>query len=76
GGIFDWDVSLKRLEELNALCEDPDLWSNPEKAQGMMKERNRLERKIQAVREVEQVLKDNSELIELGEAEGDTEIVL
>ncbi len=69
-------MSLKRLEELNALCEDPDLWSNPEKAQGMMKERNRLERKIQAVREVEQVLKDNSELIELGEAEGDTEIVL
>ncbi|GJL85373.1 MAG: peptide chain release factor 2 [Micavibrio sp.] len=40
-----------------------------------MKERTRLEQKIQAVREVEQILHDNTELIELGEAEGDNEVV-
>ncbi len=40
-----------------------------------MKERTRLEQKIQAVQEVTQVLEDNAELVELGEAEGDSEIV-
>ena len=30
GGIFDWDKALYRLDELNALAEDPKLWNNAE----------------------------------------------
>ncbi len=41
-----------------------------------MQERTRLEGQINAVREVETGLSDNLELIEMGEAEGDEEIVL
>lgn len=40
-----------------------------------MRERSRLEEKISAVREVETGLSDSLELIELGEAEGDSDIV-
>lgn len=40
-----------------------------------MQERNRLETSIEAVHELEQGLKDNIELIELGELEGDEEII-
>ncbi len=75
GGIFDWDRALDRLDELNALVEDPKLWDNAEKAQKLMQERTRLEAAIAACREVERELADTVELIELAEAEGDEAMV-
>ncbi|WP_298726769.1 peptide chain release factor 2 [uncultured Ferrovibrio sp.] len=72
---LDWDNSVKRLEELNAKAEDSTLWNNPADAQAVMRERNRLDRQISTQRRLEQALADNIELIELGEAEGDSGIV-
>ncbi|MCB9989296.1 MAG: peptide chain release factor 2 [Rhodospirillales bacterium] len=72
---LDWDQALSRMDELNALCEDPNLWSDQEKAQSLMKERTRLEQQIAEIRTIEHGLNDNVELIEMGEAEGDQEIV-
>jgi len=63
------------LEELNALSEDPDLWNDSDKAQKVMRERNRLDEQISNVRDLEQSLTDNVELIALGEEEGDNDIV-
>ena len=40
-----------------------------------MQERTRLEKKISSVRDIEQSLNDHAELIEMGEAENDNEIV-
>ena len=40
-----------------------------------MRDRNRLEAKIKAVREVESALNDNTGLVEMGEEEGDDAIV-
>ena len=54
GGIFDWDNALQRLDELNALSEDPELWNDSDKAQKIMRERNRLDSQITKVREIEQ----------------------
>lgn len=71
GGIFDWDVAVKRLEELNALCEDPTLWDDAAKAQKLMQERTHLEQSINAVKKIETELSDNSEMIELAEEDGD-----
>ncbi len=64
-----------RLGELNAAAEDPDLWSSPERAQKVMRERQQLESQIAAVERLERDLADQSELIALGEAEGDESIV-
>ncbi len=75
GGIFDWDNALKKLEELNALSEDPDLWSNPENAQKLMQERTRLENQISKINDMDIQLNDSIGLIELGEEEGDDGIV-
>ncbi|MBW7835690.1 MAG: peptide chain release factor 2 [Sphingomonadales bacterium] len=72
---LDWDRALDRLDELNALVEDPKLWDNAEKAQKLMQERTRLEAAIAACREVERELADTVELIELAEAEGDEAMV-
>jgi peptide chain release factor 2 len=67
--------AVHRLEELNARAEDPSLWNDPDHAQKVMRERQRLEDGIEGYRALERALADNRELVELGEAEGDEEVV-
>ncbi|MCK0069861.1 MULTISPECIES: peptide chain release factor 2 [Kordiimonas] len=71
---LDWDRALLRLEELNALSEDPDLWNDPTNAQKLMRERTKLDDAIKAVREIETDLADTSEIIELAEMDGDADM--
>ncbi|MGK2739977.1 peptide chain release factor 2 [Tepidicaulis sp. LMO-SS28] len=72
---LDWDQAQRRLDELNAKAEDPELWNNPAEAQVLMRERTRLEESMNAYLAIEQDLNDNIELIEMGEAEGDAQVV-
>lgn len=72
---LDWEQSLRRLDELNALAEDPSLWNDASRAQELMKERQHLADAVAIIRELEQGVADNIELIEMGEAEGDQEII-
>lgn len=64
------------MDELNEKAEDSELWNNPQEAQRLMKERQRLDGALSSFQKLEQELADQLELIELGEAEGDDEIVL
>ncbi|MEM8870792.1 MAG: peptide chain release factor 2 [Pseudomonadota bacterium] len=64
-----------RLEELNAMSEDPELWADPDRAQKLMRERQKLSDALEALNSYRQDLEDNRELIELGEAEDDIEVV-
>jgi len=68
---LDWDAATRRLEELNARSEDPDLWNKAEEAQAVMRERNRLAAQIEGVLKLERDVADAVELIEMAEAEGD-----
>ena len=63
------------MDELNKSAEDPELWNNPDRAQTLMQERTRLENAINACRTLETELIENVEMIELGEAESDSDIV-
>ena len=63
------------MDELNKNAEDPELWNNPDRAQTLMQERTRLENAISACRALETELTENVEMIELGEAESDSDIV-
>ena len=72
--FLDWDRALRRLDELNARVEDQALWSDPKAAQEVMRERRRLDEAVTATRAIERELADTAELIELAEAEGDTEM--
>jgi peptide chain release factor 2 len=75
GQRMDWDTAPHRLEEFDALIEAPDLWNDPAKAQKLMRERQALIDAIGTYKLIAQGLKDNVELIELGEMEGDEAIV-
>ncbi len=63
------------METLTREAENPALWDKPDEAQRILKERTRLEAAIDACREIEGELADHLELIALGEAEGDQEVV-
>ncbi|MEM9756950.1 MAG: PCRF domain-containing protein, partial [Pseudomonadota bacterium] len=75
GQRMDLDTAQHRLEEFNARVEDPDLWSNPERAQALMRDRQVLVDQIGTYETIKNGLTDNIELIELGEAEDDAEVV-
>ncbi len=72
---MDWETAPHRLEEFNAMVEDPNLWDDPEKAQKLMRERQTLVDAVDRYKGMTQELSDNVELIELGEMEGDDEVV-
>ena len=75
GQRMDWDTAPHRLEEMNAMIEDGDLWSDPARAQKLMRDRQMLIDRIETYKRIDRELKDNVELIELGEMEGDEDIV-
>ncbi|MBN8531422.1 MAG: peptide chain release factor 2 [Alphaproteobacteria bacterium] len=72
---LDWDNAVRRLEELNALAENPDLWNDPAKAQKLLRERTHLENAIEGCRALERRFKDAKDLAELADAEGDNAMV-
>ncbi|MFZ1105510.1 MAG: peptide chain release factor 2 [Hyphomicrobiaceae bacterium] len=72
---LDWDTAEQRLAELNKRAEDPRLWGNQQAAQKVMRERQALERAINAYQKLERDLDDAATLIELGEAETDAATV-
>ncbi len=72
--FLDWDRAIKRLDDLNAKVEDQALWNNPKAAQEVMRERRRLEEAINATRAIERERDDTVELMEMAEAEGDTDL--
>ncbi|SFI43043.1 peptide chain release factor 2 [Jannaschia pohangensis] len=72
---LDWETAAHRLEEFNAMIEDPTLWDKPERAQQLMRDRQALMDSIEGIETLERDTADNIEMIELGEMENDTEVV-
>ena len=72
---LDWDVALRRLDELNARVQDPTLWDNPKEAQALSREQKTLETAVNTVNEISAEMADAIEFIEMGEAEGEEDIV-
>ena len=70
------ETAAHRLEEFNARVEDPNLWNDPARAQKLMRDRQMLVERMDTHEMIRRGLEDHLELIEFGEAEGDSEIVL
>ncbi|WDA40768.1 peptide chain release factor 2 [Erythrobacter sp. BLCC-B19] len=72
---LDWERALRRLDELNARVQDPNLWDNPKQAQAISREQKTLETAVNTVNEIAAEMADAIEFIEMGEAEGEEAIV-
>ena len=73
---LDYETAPYRLEEFDARVEDPNLWDNPESAQKLMRERQMLVDAMASYEGIKTALQDNIDLIELGEMEDDSEVVV
>ncbi|MGR3723580.1 peptide chain release factor 2 [Abyssibius alkaniclasticus] len=69
------ETAQHRLEEFNAMSEAPDFWNDQARAQKLMRERQALVDAMQTHAGLVRELSDNVEMIELGEAEDDAEVV-
>lgn len=65
-----------RLAALEAQTTAADFWNDQEVAQRVMREKNQLERQLDAIASLQSEMTDAVDLIELGAAEGDDEIVV
>jgi peptide chain release factor 2 len=72
---LDYDTAPYRLEEFNAMIEDPSLWDDQDRAQKLMRDRQILVDAIATYEGIRQDLSDNLEMIELGVEEADEEVV-
>ena len=72
---LDWERALRRLDELNARVQDPNLWDNPKQAQAISREQKSLENAVNTVNEISAEMRDAVEFIEMGEAEGEEAII-
>jgi peptide chain release factor 2 len=73
GGIFDLDVKVERLEEVLRELENPEVWSNPEQAQALGKEKVALEDVVLTIQKLTQGTDDVEGLIELAVEADDEE---
>ena len=73
GGTFDYDAKRERLEEIDRELEAPDVWSNPERAQQLGKERAALESVVATLARLDKSLQEAGELFALAQAERDAD---
>ena len=71
GGIFDFENKSQKLEEVNGLLEDPNVWNDAEKAQKLGKEKRSLELVVHNLQSLEAGIKDAQELFEMAREEND-----
>jgi len=76
GGTFDYDQKKEKLEEVMLELENPDIWSNPDHAQQLGRERASLEAVVSGLDQSNQVLLDATELLQLAVAEDDEATVI
>ena len=75
GQRMDIETAPHRMEEFDAMIEDPNLWDDQARAQKLMRDRQALMDKLADYNGIKDDMTDNIELIELGEMEDDAEVV-
>jgi peptide chain release factor 2 len=60
---------------LNAKAEDASIWNDPQAAQKLMRERQKLDESLGSIKKLEAELHDAQGLIEMAEAEGDADMI-
>ncbi len=75
GASLDLDNKKKRIAELDRMMEEPDFWTDPEKANQYSTEDRRLKNEVKSYEELAQSYEDIGALIEMAEEEDDQDSV-
>ncbi|MDA8224839.1 MAG: peptide chain release factor 2 [Betaproteobacteria bacterium] len=68
---LDFDGQSQRLEEVNALVEDPAIWNDPKRAQSLGREKKSLEGVVLTLRRIDAGLRDARDLFDMAREEND-----
>ena len=74
-GLFDVPALKREIEELDELSAAPKFWDNQEKAQALMRKRASATEKLTWIETLTKDVTDAVELLELGAADSDEEIM-
>lgn len=75
GGLFDYENALAKLNELEELSNDLNLWNDQKKAQNLLQEKTYLSDNINQYRNLQQKFNDLVELINLAEEEKNSPLI-
>lgn len=75
GGIFDFASKQERLEEVNRELENGNVWSDPERAQILGKERANLEAIVNVLSSLQHKLRDAGDLLKMACEENDSDTI-
>ena len=76
GGIFDYDQKHERLIIVNLELEDPKIWDDPKRAEGLGREKRALEEVVSTLQNIAAELKDSGELFSMAREENDEATLL
>ena len=71
GGFFDYDNKKERLEEVGRELEDPAVWSKPDRAQELGRERAKLSTELDEMDRSTGAVRDAIELLGMAETDDD-----
>lgn len=74
GGLFDHDITIKRIHELEEIMLNPNFWDDKKSSEKIISELNELKSKIDVTESIKKNIEDNLELISLIEEQYDEEI--
>ena len=74
GGFFDKDKLKTELEKILIKADDPELWSDRDKAQKVLQEKSRIESQLKLIEGFEKFA-ESKELLSMSEDEGDDELL-
>ena len=71
----NWQKALDRISQIEESSSSTDFWTNQKNAQKLMREKTTLETQIQSIKEIEDGLTEQVEMLELANVEQDRDLI-
>ena len=75
GASLDLENKRKRILELDRMMEEPDFWTDPERANRLSTENHHLKNELESYQSLKHSYDDIGALIEMGVEEGDESVI-
>ncbi|WP_125474126.1 MULTISPECIES: peptide chain release factor 2 [Caballeronia] len=75
-GYLDYDAKAQRLEEVNKVLEDPNVWNDSKNAQALGREKKLLDGVVTTLTDLDNDLRDTQDLFDMAREESDEETLV
>ncbi|WP_152603047.1 peptide chain release factor 2 [Caballeronia sordidicola] len=75
-GYLDYDAKALRLDEVNRVLEDPNVWNDSKNAQALGREKKLLDTVVTTITDLDNDLRDTQDLFDMAREENDEETLV